>query len=164
LNITENTCTAVTAAFNVVNDCDVSGTGGFFIGVNVTDMGSASDLTVSDNQGNAAQTLAGVGTLQFGPYVNATDVVITIDDDNDDQNDESYTLTSSILTRLVCTPANDECTGAICLSVIADYACGVVTSGTFLGATNSGVDNCQGVENDDVWYIFTATNARHRVS
>ncbi|MCX7552186.1 T9SS-dependent choice-of-anchor J family protein [Xanthomarina sp. F2636L] len=61
-------------------------------------------------------------------------------------------------------PANDECGAAIALTVNADYACGTVTSGTVLGATNSGVDVCGGFEDDDVWYSFIATATEHRVS
>lgn len=159
LDITENTCTAVTANYAVVNDCDVSG--GFYIDVNVTDMGSATTLTVSDDQGNPSQPLNMAGTLQFGPYVNATDVVITINDDNDD---DSCTVTSSTITQSICPPANDECGAAITLTVNADYACGTVTSGTVAGATNSGVDVCGGTEDDDVWYSFMATATEHRVS
>jgi hypothetical protein len=159
LSITENTCTAVTATYNVVDDCDVSG--GFYVEVDVTDMGSATAITVSDDQGNPSQPLTAIGTLQFGPYVNGTDVVITIDDDNDD---DSCTVTSSAITQTVCPPANDECADAIALTVNPDYGCGTVTSGTIEGATDSGVNVCGGTEDDDVWYSFVATATEHRVS
>ncbi|WP_336128744.1 T9SS type A sorting domain-containing protein [Mesoflavibacter sp. CH_XMU1422-2] len=155
LDITENTCTAVTADFYPVNDCDTSG--GFYVEVDVTDMGSATALTVSDDQGNPSQPLPAIGTLQFGPYVNGTDVVITIDDDNDD---DSCTVTSSAITQSVCPPANDECLGAIELTVegeIADLPSATQIPGTIAGATDSGVTASVGTANDDVWYSFTAT-------
>src|SRR5690554_3251264 len=61
-------------------------------------------------------------------------------------------------------PANDECADAIALTVNPDYGCGTVTSGTVVGATNSGVNVCGGTEDDDVWYSFMATATEHRVS
>jgi len=62
-------------------------------------------------------------------------------------------------------PANDDCGGAIALTVNADYACGVVTSGTTLGATQSPQpDDATGTPNDDVWFSFVATNSTHRIS
>jgi gliding motility-associated-like protein len=66
-------------------------------------------------------------------------------------------------------PANDECSGAIALTVNTDFLCGVTTAGTTLSATPSTslpVPSC-GVANafnDDVWYSFIATNARHRIT
>ena len=61
--------------------------------------------------------------------------------------------------------ANDECSGAIALTVNSDYGCGVVTPGTTVGATASPeADDVSGTPNNDVWFTFTATNADHRVS
>jgi gliding motility-associated-like protein len=65
-------------------------------------------------------------------------------------------------------PVNDECIGAINLTINPDYFCGVTTTGTTVSATPSssapppscGVANAF---NDDVWYSFTATSTRHRV-
>lgn len=63
-------------------------------------------------------------------------------------------------------PTNDNCSGAIALTVNPDYLCGTVTAGTIAGATASGVDEtaCFGTENDDVWFSFVATNTVHRIS
>ncbi|WP_447636682.1 T9SS type A sorting domain-containing protein [Flavobacterium microcysteis] len=62
-------------------------------------------------------------------------------------------------------PANDNCSGAIALTVNADLACGVKTSGTLQSATDSGVpDNGAGTPNDDVWYTFVATTGSHRIA
>ncbi|WP_417857111.1 T9SS type A sorting domain-containing protein [Xanthomarina gelatinilytica] len=152
LNITENTCTAVTATYDVVDDCDVSG--GFYIDVNVTDMGSATALTVSDDQGNPSQPLTAIGTLQFGPYVNGTDVVITIDDDNDD---DSCTVTSSAITQTVCPPANDTCASAE-VAPVGLGSCGTSVTGHNAGATDSGVAQAgcatATYSGGDVWYRF----------
>ncbi len=71
---------------------------------------------------------------------------------------------SGVLT--VTGPANDDCSGAISLTVNDDYNCAVVTPGTTQGATASGVDEaaCSGTENDDVWFSFVATSVTHRIS
>jgi len=63
-------------------------------------------------------------------------------------------------------PANDECTGAIALTVNPDLACGSVTAGTVAGATPSNTDTtaCYGSEDDDVWFSFVATATTHRIS
>ncbi len=62
-------------------------------------------------------------------------------------------------------PANDDCSGAVTLTVNADLFCGNKTSGTTMGATDSGVDPCEeGLPDDDVWYKFTAVGTSHIVS
>ncbi|WP_055443529.1 T9SS-dependent choice-of-anchor J family protein [Lacinutrix himadriensis] len=151
-------CAPATVTATVVDDCAVSG--GFKIEVDVTDLGSATSMTVSDDQASAPQTLNAAGMLTFGPYTNGTVVVITV------ANDQDAVCSSSFngLVQDTCPPGNDECGAATALTVNADYACGVVTSGTVAGATNSGVDVCNGTEDDDVWYSFVATSTVHRVS
>jgi hypothetical protein len=63
-------------------------------------------------------------------------------------------------------PANDECTGAVALTVNPDYSCGTVTAGTVAGATASATDTaaCFGTEDDDVWFSFVATATTHKIS
>ncbi|WP_417199387.1 T9SS type A sorting domain-containing protein [Bizionia sp.] len=158
LDITENTCTASTSTVTVVNDCDVSG--GFYVDVEVTDMGSATDLTVSDDQGNPSQALTAAGTLQFGPYVNGVDVVITLNDDNDD---DSCTVVKAAVTQAICPPSNDDCSNATVLTVDPDYSCASSVSGTTIGATQS-LAGCVGTAHDDVWYSFVATSTDHRIT
>lgn len=78
--------------------------------------------------------------------------------------------TSSINGVLTVTPppppANDECTGAIALTVNPDFLCGLVTAGTVVGATASATDSaaCFGAEDDDVWFSFVATATSQRIS
>ena len=61
-------------------------------------------------------------------------------------------------------PANDECSGAIALTVNTDLSCGTVTAGTTAGATaSSQTDDVTGTPNTDVWYSFVATGTDHRV-
>ena len=65
------------------------------------------------------------------------------------------------------TPANDECTGAIALTVNASATCTTPTSGTIENATAStdpGTASCGGTADDDVWYSFVATDTDHNVT
>ncbi|MEZ4856538.1 MAG: choice-of-anchor J domain-containing protein [Gelidibacter sp.] len=134
------TCTNATVAYAVESDCDTSG--GFFVNVDVTNMGTATALTVSDDQGSATQPLTAIGTLQFGPYANGTDVVITVTDDNDATCEQS----SIALTQTACPPANDECATAEAI------VCGNTVTGSTQLATNTGYSN-----GNDVWYFLAGT-------
>ena len=61
-------------------------------------------------------------------------------------------------------PSNDECSGAISVTVNPDYLCGSSVSGTISSATPSAQSNtCGGTANNDVWYSFTATNSTHTI-
>lgn len=64
-------------------------------------------------------------------------------------------------------PANDNCSGAVALTVNPDLNCGTVTAGTTVSAlptTGVPAPTCgaTGV-NDDVWYSFVATNPQHTI-
>ena len=97
-NVYCSTCTNATATYTVVDDCDASG--GFLVDVNVSDLGSATSLTISDNQSSSAQSLNAVGVVQFGPFANATNVVINIQNDQD----VNCSLYSSSITQSNCPP------------------------------------------------------------
>jgi hypothetical protein len=72
----------------------------------------------------------------------------------------SYTLST-----IPVPPANDDCSGAVALTVNADYSCNVVTAGTTVNATESmEADPCYGNPDDDVWYSFVATSDAHLIS
>lgn len=60
---------------------------------------------------------------------------------------------------------NDECSGAVALTVNPDFNCTYVTPGTITGATDSGTSSdCGGTADDDVWFSFVATDTLHRIS
>lgn len=61
-------------------------------------------------------------------------------------------------------PPNDNCAGAIALTVNGDQLCGVVTPSYTQSATNSGIAGCTGTADDDVWFSFTATSTSHDFS
>lgn len=61
-------------------------------------------------------------------------------------------------------PANDECTGAVALTMNQNLLCTTSTSGTLVSATNSGIETETGTADDDVWYSFVATATTHKIS
>ncbi len=121
----------------------------FSVDVNVTDLGGASSVTVSDDQGSATQQLSAPGTVTFGPYPDGTDVTFTV------TNDDNSNISSTDHIQYYCPPANDDCTGAIDLTV--GQTCSN-TVGTNLGATDSGAasPSCAYYQGGDSWYKITA--------
>jgi hypothetical protein len=63
-------------------------------------------------------------------------------------------------------PANDNCSGALAVTVNPSLTCTAVTAGTLVGATASTTDAaaCFGTEDDDVWFSFVATATSHQIS
>jgi hypothetical protein len=57
-------------------------------------------------------------------------------------------------------PANDNCSGAIALTVSPTGACANGIPGTTVASTQS-QPGCLGSAEDDVWYKFTATSSEH---
>lgn len=73
--------------------------------------------------------------------------------------------TERSFTTTIAPPANDECSGAVSLTVNPSIACTVTTPGNTLGSTQSMVAGvCSGTPNDDVWYSFVATSTSHLIA
>lgn len=70
------------------------------------------------------------------------------------------------ITKPIDPPSNDNCAGALSVTVNAGTTCTSQTAGTVLGATASGnpLGACGGTADDDVWYQFTATNTSQFIS
>ena len=153
-------CTPATVNYTVVNDCDNSG--GFMIDVEITDLGTATNITVSNDQDATTHAVTATGTVQFGPFTNGTDVVITVADDADATCNQS----SSALTQVACPPANDNLCNAIALNV---GDAGVSGAYTNIAATTE-TDEPQGTcfnngAQKTVWFSFVApTSGEVRVS
>ena len=98
-----STCTNPTAAYAVVSDC-INGPQ-FFVETDITDLGTATSLTVSDNQGNS-QVVSATGVVSFGPFTNNTDVVITVTNDDDG----NCFIVSDSLTQEICLDQYVDCT------------------------------------------------------
>lgn len=70
---------------------------------------------------------------------------------------------SFILNCPVTPPTNDNCSGAVSLTVNPSATCTTNTAGTTLGASQSQA-GCAGTADDDVWYSFVATTNSHTVT
>ncbi|WP_082333628.1 choice-of-anchor L domain-containing protein [Mangrovimonas sp. TPBH4] len=104
LTITENTCIDHEVTFEVVSDC-INGPQ-FFIEADVTSLGSATTLTLTDDQGSAEQTVTDLGIYTFGPFDNATDVIITVAN----ADDANCIIDSGALTQPFCADNYVDCT------------------------------------------------------
>jgi Secretion system C-terminal sorting domain len=153
-------CSNAVATYTIIPDC--ANGAQFLVDVNVTSLGTATSLTISDSVGSPSQFLTAAGIVTFGPFPNASPVIFTIANDQD----ASCTVTSAPQNLAGCPPANDDCSGAVALTVNSDLLCTSVTSGSVAGATASATSAlaCFGTEDDDVWYSFVATATNHAVS
>ncbi|AWA31170.1 hypothetical protein HYN48_14300 [Flavobacterium magnum] len=151
-------CENPTATYTPVFDC---ASAQFNVEVEVTDMGTATSLTISDDQGNASQTANGTGVYSFGPYAEGTSVVITVANDQSD----FCTITSGTL-QSACPPVNDDPAGAIELTLDLGAACGpnkitgisnAATTGSDAEVDPSCIDQYNPSNgNGDLWYYFVA--------
>lgn len=160
LDLTVNSCTVATVSAPTADftNCPNSTSVSF----EVTDMGTATSLAVTNDQGGSnPANITAVGTYTITGLPTTGEAVITLTD----AGDPSCVVTLNAVS-LACPPANDDCSGAIALTVNADENCGATTSGTLVSATASAEDAtaCSGTENDDVWFSFVATNTSHLVS
>ncbi len=101
--------------------------------------------------------------VQFLPTsTGAKTASILIDNNDSDENPCSISLTGTGIL------ANDNCSGAIELTVDPDESCGANTNGTTVGATQSfAAILCNlntGNADDDVWYSFEATGTSHIIT
>ena len=101
------TCVNPSAEYSVIDDC-VNGDQ-FLIDVNITDLGSASSVSISDNQGSAGVHVTQTGVTQMGPYPFQTEIIITVSNDED----VNCVINSSPIQLFACPPENDNCDGAI---------------------------------------------------
>ena len=144
LTISENTCINQDATFTVVEDC--ANGEQFNIAIDITDLGSATQINISDDQGNTDVATA-IGIVTLGPYANGTNVIVTLEN-NDDAN---CMLTSDTLIQEFCPPDNDLCENATTI------ACGDTATGNTSAATDTGAptDTCGTTSGaPGVWYVF----------
>jgi hypothetical protein len=147
LSIIENSCTNMTANFSLVSNC-ASITDTFFVNANVTNMGSATSIIGTTTPVSTSQTLTSAGQLQFGPFINGTNVMINLQN----QQNANCFKNSTSLTQLYCVPTNNLCLGAIPIT------CGTTINATTNGTTATFYSNsiCGTSINTSkgVWYSF----------
>ena len=153
------TCTNPSAEYTVIDDC--ANGDQFLIDVNITSMGDATSLTITDNYSSNTEQTSGTGVVQMGPYPFLTDIVITVSNDQD----VNCVINSSPIQLFACPPENDNCSGATMIEANEDESCDVSGSGTLVAATPSSESNsCGGSADDDVWFEFTAISENHAIS
>jgi gliding motility-associated-like protein len=153
------TCINPQANYTVIDDCNNGDQ--FLIDVNVTSLGDASSLTISDNQGGTTQSATETGTYTFGPYPFLTDIVISVANDQD----VNCIINSNAIQLFACPPANDNCSGATTIIANTGESCTESASGTLVAATQSNESNaCGGSDDDDVWFEFTAVSENQAIS
>ncbi|RED44625.1 fibronectin type III domain protein, partial [Winogradskyella eximia] len=151
VNIQELNCTLAEANYTTVPDC---ATDQFYIDVNITSLGDATSLEISNNFDTGTLTATILDTYQAGPFPFGTAVKVFVTN----IQDTDCVISSETFEVLACPPSNDECAAAAVAVVNDGPSCDQLTSGTILAATPSGVDggSCTGTPNDDVWFTFTA--------
>ncbi len=153
------TCTNPSAEYTVIDDC--ANGDQFLIDVNITGMGDAGSLTISDNYSSNTEQTSSTGIVQMGPYPFLTDIIITVSNDQD----VNCVINSNPIQLFACPPENDNCSGAIFIEANEDESCNASGSGTLVAATPSSESNaCGGSADDDVWFEFTAVSENHAIS
>lgn len=160
VNIVQLTCTLFEANYTIIDDC--ANGDQFLIEVDVTDLGSASSLTIANNIDATTWAVPSTGVYTVGPFPFQQNVQLTVSNDQD----SNCTLLSPNYYLLGCPPPNDACVNATVATVNTDGSCAIVNPGTILGATPSAepVGTCTGVPNDDVWFQFVANNDSQLIS
>lgn len=156
VNIIEASCTpTVVSSSTAVGNC---ASNQYFVDVNVVTLGSGTH-TITD--GTTTYPVTATGIAHIGPFDTETTVSLSFLNGGDGLCD--FPLGDF---GYICPPVNDDCSGAVALTVNADYDCAVVTNGTVKGATDSLVPNVGeiGTPSNDVWYTFVATATTQRVS
>lgn len=120
----------------------------YSVSFNVTSLGSASSLNVSNVVGTASPaTITSVPTLVTisGIPIGTASGIITLVHNAS----SSCNLTIASQTSPTCPPVNDECAGAIALSPTTSCSYATYTN---VGATNISTTSCQTNAQRDVWF------------
>ncbi len=142
-----NCCVLPTANFSVYDNCPDTT---FSIDVDITDIGSATSLTIVDNQGSPSQSVTNPGMITFGPYPMGTSVVLTV---ANDQN-PNCKIVSNNLSIMACPPPNDNLCNAINIMVNAPPL--DANNSYASGESNEPVPNCwlNTPPLQSVWFSF----------
>ena len=131
------TCINPVINYELVSDC--LNAPQFFVDVNVSDLGSANSLTLSDNQGNNS-SVTDTGIVQFGPYPNNTDVQISVANDDD----VNCVDNSNVLNQGTCallTNTSQYTVDELVTDVLINSECNQAFNVSFSTGTNFGSTN-----------------------
>jgi hypothetical protein len=142
-------CTLPSVSTTIVDDC---ANAEYSIEIDVTDLGDATTLTLNNDIGLPSQSITSTGLVTFGPVSSGQPVILDLVHDSDSDCDldlGSFTFT--------CPPVNDNCEGALPITVTTDNTTFTSFSTDF--ATGSVLEqvSCDDIgTNLGVWYTFTA--------
>jgi len=143
-------CNTPSATFTTVDDCINSQ---FYIDVNVTAFGDATDVDITNNGGGGASTNTGTGVTQIGPFTSGSSITVSVDG-------SSYggcALTSSALTSSCVISSSQDCSGGTSICNDAVFSGNSNGPGAIddIDGTTGG---CLGInENESSWYFFEAS-------
>jgi hypothetical protein len=148
-------CVQPIVTFAKVTNCP---TASFNVTANITSLGSATSITVTDDQSSTPQTVTATGLVTFGPYANGTTVILTV------TNDQSpvCTLNSAAMAQVECPPLNDNFANAIAISCGSNYT-GITT---YANLDEDNAPDGFGADMDapNVWYTYTGTGTAQSVT
>lgn len=140
------TCVNPSATYTTPNNCPATT---FNVVANVTSLGSATSLTISDNQASTLQVVTTTGNVTFGPYNFGTNVVLTLTNNQDN----SCVISSSSLSVAGCPPSNDNCTAPIVLTPGDVFGTNPYTGNNIYSTDSSQADpSCAFYSGQDVWF------------
>lgn len=141
------TCTPPAGTTAVIDDC---GNNQFTVDVDVTTLGNAASVTISNDGGVGSTNVSATGIVNVGPFTAGTPVVITLEHDGDSS-------CNVVMPAVIdgCPPVNDDCANAIAI------ACAGNVTGSTAAATDSGMGSNGAA---DVWYSFTGSGATEDVT
>lgn len=142
----------IPATFTVANGDNNCPLEEFFIDVDVTALGTATSVNISDD-GGVVETAVGIGTYAIGPYSIGNFVNITVEDAAGD----TCNATDSITTPTACPPANDECSGAIAVACAGQYIGDTTSANAELD--DPGFCGTSAGTGGAVWYSYTGANS-----
>ncbi|MGO3811639.1 gliding motility-associated C-terminal domain-containing protein [Mesonia sp.] len=145
IDITVACATCVNPQATYFKDCDPANQE-YSIDVEITDLGSAGSVEITDDQGSAPQTLTTVGIVSFGPYAYDTDVVITTEN-LDDPNCVINIINSDACPPIPCIEAEPFCSDEGLLFPNVDNSTGTTAP--------PGIDyGCLFSQPNPVWYFL----------
>ena len=128
-----------------------------YVDVNITDMGGADSLSVTDNLGNIVRPVDTLGIVEMGPYPDSTVVTISV------TNLTDTTYTTSVTKDLYCVSGNDICQYAYDLTVYAPHTAAgheVTASTEYASPSDLSMTSCDSYgDNYDLFFRFTAPSS-----
>lgn len=155
VKITHLNCTAPAATFAITADCPNNQ---FSVTANVTSLGSATDLTLSNGTNTYGSLITAPGTYTAGPFTQQSGQVITLI-----HNQNNICNLASIELNYNCVLPSDYCSDPVALTssgTCTPYS-GNTTSST---ASTTGLTNCQYENHGDQWFSFQATHTEHFIT